>query len=132
MLLSDGTVERCRGGAIDYTDHWVCTHSDLKLHRQTEWLRVKALLGNGASWVTGQRKKDDGIFEKDSVTKLSGIGEEKAKELKRVGNVKKELAHVARLLDKKIETLAKSKGLSVGLLKKVRDEVNTAKPGKFK
>ena len=94
VLLEDGTVEGRRGETIDYTDRWVCTHSDLELHRQTEWLRVKALPGDGAPWVTSQRKKDDGIFEKDPVTKLSGIGEEKAKELKRVGKVK-EVAHFA-------------------------------------
>ena len=114
-----------------YTARWVRTHSDLELHRQIEWLWVKALPGDGAPWVTGQRKKDDGIFERDPVTKLSGIGEEKAKELKRVGKVK-EVAHVARLSDKKIETLAESRGLSVGLLEKARDEAKTAKPGKFK
>ena len=48
VILEDGTVEGCRGEAIDYTDRWVCMHSDLELHRQTKWLRVKALLGNGA------------------------------------------------------------------------------------
>ena len=79
----------------------------------------------------GTLQKNDKVFEKDPVTKLSGIGEEKARELKRVGSVK-EVGHVARLSDKKIKTLAKSNGLSVGFLEKARDEAKTAKPGKFK
>ena len=116
--------------ALEYTGRLVLTHKDFLARRQIEISRVQALTGDGLPWVTGRRTKQDGIFEEDPVTELSGIGDEKAGILKRVGDVTL-VSHVALLLDKDIKTPSKENGLNEYLLWKNWAEVKAAASGGF-
>ena len=78
MLLPDGTVEGRRAKAFEYTDRCVLTQKDFELRIKTEIARVRSLQGDGAPWVTGHRTQEDGIFEEDPLTKLSGVGNKTA------------------------------------------------------
>lgn len=131
MLLIDGTVEGRRAPLKEYTDRWVCMHEELQLHRETERLRVKNLPGDGAPWVSGRRSKDDGIFEEDHVTELTGIGDETANKLKSFGSIKK-VTDLAMLHDEDLQLLAEMNSLSYPLLDRARTQVKTAKSGKYR
>ena len=88
-LLPGRTVEGWQAVLKEYTDCWVCVHEELLVQCETERIHVKSLPGNGAPWVARRRSKDDGIFKKDDVIELAGIGEETVRKLKSFGSIKK-------------------------------------------
>ena len=78
VLLPCGTVEGRQAKAFECTDCYVLTQKDFKLRIETEIARVRSLQGDGALWVTDHCTQEDGIFEEDPLTKLSGIGNKTA------------------------------------------------------
>ena len=71
--LPDGTEEGRRAKSFEYTGKFIHTHKDYVVRQWTEIARVKALTGNGAPWVTGKRTEEDGFFDQDPTTELSGV-----------------------------------------------------------
>ena len=85
MRLLDGTEEGRRAKAFEYTGKFIHTHKDYVVLQWTEIARVKALTGDGAPWVTGKRTEEDGIFDQDTTTELSGVANATAKLLSDAG-----------------------------------------------
>ena len=95
---------------FDYTNKWVVTITQFEeecIPRQIHKIREK---GPKRGWVEGERTVDDGIFDKDPVSIISGIGKSKVAVLARMGV--KTVEQLARLRRSRINKLIQTRGVT--------------------
>jgi hypothetical protein len=107
------------------------THKDYLVRQKTEIARMKRIIGDGVPSVTRKQTVEDGLYNRDKISLLSGVGPAVLKLLMGVGGLVVVL-DVARLTNNKISVLAKTNGLTMDCLQEWRAEAKTARRGKYK
>ena len=106
----DGVLRGARLTPFDYTGCWVETITVYEQECIPRQIKKIKSLTQKRGWVEGESTPEEGIWEKDPVTKLPGIAEGRARVLRRMGI--RTVGQLATRRSSRIDTLCRRKGFT--------------------